>query len=123
MRQLLVGISVLLALAGGGSAERSLAQTASFDPALFKELTKGENCGTAVATPALMTYDPVNDRKGGIVLAINKVPLDPGSSGVQVQIQVDQLLEGYRPGRIVRIYPGNWPVIPLPLEESLGLMQ
>jgi len=35
------------------------------------------------------------------------------------RIQVDQLLEGYRPGRIVRIYPGNWPVIPLPLEESL----
>jgi photosystem II stability/assembly factor-like uncharacterized protein len=44
MRQLLVGICVLLALVGGGSGESSLAQTASFDPGLFKEF-KWRNIG------------------------------------------------------------------------------
>ena len=60
---------------------------------------------------------PVNDRKRGPVLEKSEVAELPGSSGVQARIQPDLLLEGYRPGRIVRVYPGDWPVIALPLEE------
>lgn len=93
------------------------------DPALFKELPKGTQAAIAVAVDSLRTYDPVNDRKGGLTTNVAKVPLEPGSSGVQVQIQPDQLLEGFRPGKIVRVYPTAWPVIPLPLEEMIGLMQ
>ena len=72
----------------------------------------------AVARECLMTYDPVNDRKGGNILDIKKVPVEPGGSGVQIRVKCDMLLEGYRPRRIVRFYPATWKVIALPREEQ-----
>lgn len=74
--------------------------------------------GIAVACESLLTYDPVNDRKGGNILDIKKIPVEPGSSGVQITVQCGMLLEGYRPRRIVRFYPATWKVIGLPREEE-----
>lgn len=106
------------------------------DPKLFEEimLTNPEPIGwplskpednpaaakgtIAVARESLMTYDPVNDRKGGNILDVKKVPLEPGSSGVQVRVKCDMLLEGYRPRRVVRFYPATWKVLALPREEQ-----
>ena len=106
------------------------------DPKLFDELTAintepmgwplskpednpGAPKGTiAVARESLMTYDPVNDRKGGNILDIKKIPVEPGSSGVQIKVKCDMLLEGFRPRRIVRFYPATWKVIALPREEQ-----
>jgi len=106
------------------------------DPALFSELTKiiAEPIGwplsrepenqsapkgtIAVSRESLMTYDPVNDRKGGNILKIARVPVEPGGSGVQIQVKCDMLLEGFRPRRIVRFYPASWKVIALPREEQ-----
>lgn len=79
---------------------------------------KAPKGGIAVARECLMTYDPVNDRKGGNILHIGQVPLEPGSSGVQIKVKCGMLLEGYRPRRIVRFYPATWKVIALPLEEQ-----
>lgn len=73
--------------------------------------------GICVARDSLMTYDPVNDRKGGNILSVKSIPQQPGSSGVQIQVQCGMLLEGFRPGRIVRFYPANWDVVALPREE------
>ena len=72
----------------------------------------------AVARGSLMTYDPVNDRKGGNILDIKKIPAEPGGGGVQIKVKCDMLLEGFRPRRIVRFYPATWKVIALPLEEQ-----
>lgn len=106
------------------------------DPKLFDELTlinpepfgwplskpekkPLEPKGTiAVARDCLMTYDPLNDRKGGNILDIKKVEKEPGSSGVRIRVECDMLLEGYRPKRIVRFYPATWKVIALPQEEQ-----
>ena len=74
--------------------------------------------GLAVARDTLMTYDPVNDRKTGSVLEVKKIPVEPGSSGVQLKLKMDMMLEGYRPKRIVRFYPETWKVIALPKEEE-----
>lgn len=74
--------------------------------------------GICVARDCLMTYDPVNDRKGGNILQIGKAPLEPGSSGVQIQVKCCMLLEGFRPQRIVRFYPAPWKVDALPREEQ-----
>lgn len=74
----------------------------------------------AVARDCLMTYDPVNDRKGGNIVSIGKVPIEPGSSGVQIKVKCDLLLEGYRPKRIVRFYPAPWKVNALPREEQFS---
>ena len=72
----------------------------------------------AVACESLMTYDPVNDRKGGNILDISKIPIEPGSSGMQIRVKCDMLLEGFRPRRIVRFYPATWKVTALPKEEQ-----
>ena len=106
------------------------------DPALFKELsipnpkplgwpTSEYEAGNLspkgnidVARECLMTYDPVNDRKGGNILKIGEAPVRPGCSGVQIQVQCSMLLEGFRPNKIVRFYPASWPVIALPKEED-----
>ncbi|MFT5524756.1 MAG: hypothetical protein ACI9HK_002718 [Pirellulaceae bacterium] len=110
------------------------------DPALFEELTninpeplgwpatlfgKGgakddlAPKGTiAVARESLMTYDPTNDRKGGNILKFSKVPVLPGSSGVQIELECGMLLEGFRPAKIIRFYPASWPFITVPMEES-----
>lgn len=72
----------------------------------------------AVARPTLMTYDPVNDRKGGNIVEVKKIPLVPGSCGIQIRVQCGMLLEGYRPGEVVRFYPASWQVISLPKEEQ-----
>ncbi|MCY2981264.1 MAG: hypothetical protein NTU79_21580 [Planctomycetota bacterium] len=72
----------------------------------------------AVARESLMTYDPVNDRKGGNILDIKKIPIEPGSSGIQIRVKCDMMLEGYRPRRIVRFYPATWKVTALPKEEQ-----
>ncbi len=106
------------------------------DPQLFEELKgineephswpfskpeddpKAPKGGIAVSRECLMTYDPVNDRKGGNILAIDKVPVGPGCSGVQIQVKCCMLLEGHRPGGIVRFYPAPWKVIALPHEEQ-----
>ncbi len=104
------------------------------DPKLFDELkikdpnlpppkdgsppTKEPRGGLAVACETLMTYDPVNDRKTGSILEVKKIPVEPGSSGMQMKIKMDMMLEGYRPKRIVRFYPETWKVIALPKEEE-----
>lgn len=106
------------------------------DPALFDELslTNPEKVGwplskeaddpaapkgtIAVARDSLMTYDPVNDRKGGNILEIKKSPAEPGSGGIQIRVKCDMLLEGFRPRRIVRFHPATWKVVALPREEQ-----
>jgi hypothetical protein len=106
------------------------------DPKLFNELKdtseepqgwpfsakeddpKAPKGGIAVARESLMTYDPVNDRKGGNIIYIGKVPIEPGSSGVQIKVKCGMMLEGYRPNRIVRFFPASWKVNALPKEEE-----
>ena len=107
----------------------------SVDPGLFKELsntnpkplgwpTKEYNWGNVapkgniiVVRECLMSYDQVNDRKGGNIRNIGKVPVQPGCSGVQIQVQCGILLEGFRPKKSVRFFPATWPVVSLPKEE------
>jgi len=106
------------------------------DPQLFRELEgidekphgwpfsapeddpKAPKGGIAVARECLMTYEPMHDRKGGNILAIEKVPAEVGSSGVRIQVKCCMMLEGFRPGRVVRFYPATWPVNTLPKEEQ-----
>jgi hypothetical protein len=72
-----------------------------------------------VAEPSLLTYDPQNDRKGGEILETKTLPAEPGSSGVQLRVKCNMLLEGYRPRRIVLVQPMTWIYRTLPIEEQL----
>jgi hypothetical protein len=103
------------------------------DPALFADLgldapvpkgmppeTKTEpQANLFVAEPSLLTYDPINDRKGGNILERTTVPTAPGSSGIQLKVKCSMMLEGYRPRRIVIVQPATWIYRTLPIEEQL----
>jgi len=67
-------------------------------------------------------YGPRHMACRGPILEVKKLegkaPL--GSSGIQVRFKTDLILEGIRPGRVVRICPGSWPQVQIPREEYLG---
>jgi hypothetical protein len=67
-------------------------------------------------------YGPAHMASRGTILEVKKndgaVPF--GSSGIQIRFETDLIIEGLRPGRVVRVRPGNWPQVDLPREEYLN---
>lgn len=67
-------------------------------------------------------YGPAHMACKGPILDVIKtdgeVPL--GSSGIRIRFETDLIIEGIRPGRVVRVRPGNWPKVNVPREEYLG---
>ncbi|MCB9922147.1 MAG: hypothetical protein H6822_08190 [Planctomycetaceae bacterium] len=67
-------------------------------------------------------YGPAHMASRGSIVDVTKadgeVPL--GSSGIQIRFETDLIIEGIRPGRIVRVRPGNWPQVQVPREEYLN---
>ena len=75
----------------------------------------------AVSENTLRTYWPDHDGMEGRFMAVEKSENPPlGSSGIQVKIKMNLILEGFRPGRVVRIRPNNWPKNKPPREELIG---
>ena len=68
------------------------------------------------------SYGPAHMACRGPILQVtmtqSEVPL--GSSGIQIQFKTDLIIEGIRPGRIVRVRPDNWPQVQVPREEYVG---
>jgi hypothetical protein len=87
--------------------------------ALFREKLVDPFVAVAVAEDSLRAYDPINDVKRGPILETKEVPALPGSSGWQITVQPEVMLEGFRPGRIVRLFAGAWGVTDLPRDEKL----
>ena len=96
------------------------------DDSLYADFKKGVS---AMMNPVENTlkhthgaYGPRHMASRGSVLEVKKlqgkVPL--GSSGIQVRFKTDLILEGIRPGRVVRLCPGSWPQVQIPREEYLG---
>ena len=88
-----------------------------FDPKLLESFTTQDTAAAAVAEDTLRTYDQINDVKRGPVLGVDHGPAAPGNSGVRIRFKPSNLLEGYRPGRVVRMFAGSWKVDDLPREE------
>lgn len=67
-------------------------------------------------------YGPAHMASKGPILdvieASGDVPL--ASSGIQIRFETDLVIEGIRPGRVVRVRPGEWPLVHLPREEYVG---
>ncbi|WP_145356984.1 hypothetical protein [Alienimonas californiensis] len=67
-------------------------------------------------------YGPSHMASRGTLVDVAKTdgeaPL--GSSGVQIRFETDLIVEGIRPGRVVRVRPANWPQVQVPREEYLG---
>jgi hypothetical protein len=88
----------------------------SGDPAAFQAaygelLVVGKSGKLCVANDELRTWNPGVDGEGSSITEVNKVPIDYfGSSGVQVTLKVSNMLEGFRRGRVVRVFLAGWKV-------------
>lgn len=67
-------------------------------------------------------YGPAHMASRGTILeaittSTAEVPM--GSSGIQIRFETDLIIEGIRPGRVVRVRPSIWPQVQVPREEYL----
>jgi hypothetical protein len=108
-----------------GSATVTATLFGGMDESLYADFKKG--------IPALMNsventlkhthgaYGPAHMACKGPILDVIKskgdVPL--GSSSIQIRFKTDLIIEGIRPGRIVRVRPNSWPKVQVPREEYL----
>jgi hypothetical protein len=67
-------------------------------------------------------YGPAHMASRGSLLEVTKTDGDMplGSSGIQIRFETDLIIEGIRPGRVVRVRPASWPQVQVPREEYLS---
>ncbi len=102
--------------------EKSLVAVTLFDGfnrTLADDFKLKARVAALVAEDSLRTYDQINDRMYCELLEIRNFPVTPGSSSLQLVIKPENLLEGFRPRRIVRLLPETWHIDDLPWEEML----
>lgn len=105
---------------GGGTVTLTL--FGGMDPSLYAELkaTQEKGFGVAVAEKTLRTWFHRSDKKIGQVLEWKEIPSPPpGSSGIQIRLKFTELLDGYRPGRSVRVKCHDWIFVTMPSEERV----
>ena len=109
-----------------GTATITATLFGGMDDSLYADFRKGVS---AMMNPVENTlkhthgaYGPGHMASRGSVLEVKKLPgkAPLGSSGIQVRFKTDLILEGIRPGRVIRICPGSWPQVQVPREEYLG---
>jgi len=85
----------------------------------FKPNIGGQMCA---AENTLRTYWQNHDGMEGRIDSVARSQAEPpmGSSGIQITFSMDLVLEGFRPGRIVRVRPNNWPKVKPPKEEQIS---
>lgn len=91
------------------------------DESLYADFKAGIGGKMAAAEATLRTWWPDHDGMDGRITDVKRISDDPtlGSSGLQIQFEVPLILEGFRPGRTVRIRPQNWPNVKPPVEERV----
>ncbi|WP_220498037.1 hypothetical protein [Stieleria mannarensis] len=91
---------------------------ADFQPGIQAAMNASEN----TLKHAGGNYGPAHMASKGTLLDVTRasgeVPL--GSSGIQIRFETDLIIEGIRPGRVVRVRPAGWPQVNVPREEFLG---
>lgn len=96
------------------------------DESLYADFKKGTqgvmNAAENTLKHAGGAYGPAHMASRGSILDVTKstseVPL--GSSGIQIRFETDLIIEGIRPGRVVRVRPESWPELNLPRDEYLN---
>ena len=109
-----------------GRAKVTVTLFGGMDPALYADFQKD---GQALINSAENTlkhagghYGPAHMASKGPIVNVSKLPgsAPMGSSGIQVTMETDLIIEGIRPGKVVRIRAAIWPAVDLPREEYLG---
>jgi hypothetical protein len=96
------------------------------DASLYADFAKGSSAMMNAVENTLKhthgAYGPGHMASRGTLQDVIKAPGDTplGSSGIQIRFETDLIIEGIRPGRTVRVRPGNWPLVNVPREEYLS---
>jgi hypothetical protein len=76
----------------------------------------------AVANNELRSYNPPVDKMRAGLVEVQKVPVSGyGDSGLRLVVQPINLLEGFRKGRVIRIFAESWPIEDAPWGEALSM--
>lgn len=108
-----------------GRAKVTATLFGGMDASLYADFKGGSSAQMSAVESTLKhthgDYSPAHMASGGTILEVTTLPGDAplGSSGLQIRFETDLIIEGIRPGRVVRIRPGNWPVVNLAREEYL----
>ena len=102
-----------------GPATISATLFGGMDESLYADFKPDSGAQMAAAEDTLRTWWPNHDGMDGRITNVENNKHEPefGSSGIQVQFKVPIVLEGFRPGRTVRIRPHSWPKVKPPVEE------
>ena len=109
-----------------GRVEKTEGQTlavtlfAGFETEWLKDFAVGRDVHVVVANDELRTWNPPVDREAAKVVEVQKVAADTyGHSGVRLVLTVRHMLEGFRRGRVVRVFGAGWKTPDQPYGESL----
>lgn len=95
------------------------------DPALYEDFSKGVSAMMNAVENTLRhthgAYGPGHMASRGTIIEVIRTPGEPplGSSGIQIRFETDLVIEGIRPGRVVRVRSGNWSMVNVPREEYI----
>ena len=109
-----------------GRAKVTVTLFGGMDPSLYADFQKGNpaliNAAENTLKHAGGHYGPAHMASKGPIAEVTKLPgyAPMGSSGIQVTMETDLIIEGIRPGKVVRIRAAIWPAVDLPREEYLG---
>jgi hypothetical protein len=100
------------------AALEALFKAEGIDPAQWAK--EHRRIAVAVANEHLRTYNPEVTNRGAGVQEFQRVPPNAyGCSGVRLVLQPELMLEGFRKGRIVRLFAPSWPIQSMPFGEGL----
>lgn len=104
-----------------GCATITVTLFGGMDPSLYADFKPGSSVRMAAAEDTLRTWWPNHDGMNGKIVAVEKStePESLASSGVQVKFQVELVLEGFRPGRTIRLGSLSRPDVKPPVEELI----
>ncbi len=105
---------------GGGKGIVTVTLFDNGDASLYEQVKSSSKITIAASDPTLRTWLHAYDSKSGPLLEVKTIPQPPfGHSGLTIRVPITELLEGFRPGRIVRIRPDGFPAVKLPPEERI----
>ena len=107
------GRKMSVTLLGDPASLAALCKDEGIEPE--KIATEHKRIGVAVANEELRSYNPPVDQQSSTVLEFHDLP----DGGVRWFIEPRLMLEGFRKGRIVRIFKDGWPVKDMAYGESI----
>ena len=110
-----------------GQAKVIVTLFGGMDDSLYADFKKGQKAMLASSENTLKhwaggTAGTAQMASKGILLEVLKTNkrVPQGSSGIQVSLETDLVTEGFRPGKVIRIRPENWPLLEVPREEYIN---